>query len=176
MTTIVIVPTVALAGDIVRTCKEKNVGCIQYGSCIPVSLCPCRRRCRRDCHHGDLHPLLPSIIRLSRVVFDECHAIEMDADYGEKFRKLRRLEYGVQNEYCLVERMGGRGRVNPRKFTAALQLPDGIVGLSPSFSTILFSFSPPPQLRAILHSHLPSTPASLFCLDRPFIGVSASAL
>jgi superfamily II DNA helicase RecQ len=37
--------------------------------------------------------------RLSRVVFDECHTILQDADFRAKFRKLRCLEFGVQNVY-----------------------------------------------------------------------------
>jgi hypothetical protein len=34
---------------------------------------------------------------LARIVFDECHSIEINADYRQKFRKLRQVDFEVQN-------------------------------------------------------------------------------
>jgi superfamily II DNA or RNA helicase len=102
MTTIVIVPTVALAEDLVRTCREKDVCCIQYDAAFPYLHAPVVVVIADTATSEGFILYVRRLFdrkRLSRVIFDECHAIEMDADYRDKFRKLRRLEFGVQNVF-----------------------------------------------------------------------------
>jgi DEAD/DEAH box helicase len=98
MTTIAIVPTVALAGDMVRTCNEKNVACIQYDHAFPYLYAPVVVVVSETATTENFTIYtrrLNERKRLARIVFDECHSIETDADYRQKFRKLRQLDFEV---------------------------------------------------------------------------------
>jgi superfamily II DNA helicase RecQ len=102
MTTIVIVPTVALAEDIVRTCNEKNVACIQCDHDFPYLYSPVVVVVSETATTENFIVYtrwLNERKRLARIVFDECHLIEMDADYRQKFRMLRQLDFEVQNVF-----------------------------------------------------------------------------
>jgi superfamily II DNA/RNA helicase len=101
-TTIVIVPTVALAGDIVRTCTEKDIGCIQYDHAFPHLYAPVVVVVSETATTEKFMVYTRQLYdrkRLSRIVFDECHTIEMDSNYRQKFRKLRQLDFSVQNVF-----------------------------------------------------------------------------
>jgi superfamily II DNA helicase RecQ len=100
VTTIVIVPTVALAEDIVRTCNEKKVACIQYDHAFPYLYAPVVVIVSENATTENFMVYtrrLNERKRLARIVFDECHSIEINADYRQKFRKLRQVDFEVQN-------------------------------------------------------------------------------
>jgi superfamily II DNA or RNA helicase len=79
MTTIVIVPTVELAADIVRTCTNKNVDCIRYDRACTFMHAPTVVVVIADTATTEDFILYARRLidrkRLAQVVFDECQRL-----------------------------------------------------------------------------------------------------
>jgi superfamily II DNA helicase RecQ len=97
-TTVVVMPLVALAEDMLRRCKDAGIDCIIYGR-VQLRSATIIVVVTESAVTGSFGQTILDIHlrgRLDRIVFDEIHKLVMDVGFRPKLEQLRNLALSVQ--------------------------------------------------------------------------------